>query len=137
MAKCVYNIYLYTHLYINKQDSVCPNSATEGGRERQINRKAISVTNALIISFGLLQACYMGLPSKRIWKLQLVQNMATQAILGAQIVVHVTPLLHKLLGAGLHLVQFKVLVMTYKAIYVKGPGYPCNCFGPIISACPI
>ncbi|KAK9394532.1 hypothetical protein NXF25_015060 [Crotalus adamanteus] len=57
-------------------------------------------------------------------RLQLVQNAAARAIVGTQRCAHVSPILRELhwLPVGLR-TQFKVLVITFKALHGIGPGY--------------
>lgn len=70
------------------------------------------------------------------WKLQLVQNIVAHMVMGAPGFAYVTPLLHE----ALHIqrgtyercpapfqVQFKVLLITFKALYDTGPGYMWDC----------
>ncbi|KAK9395419.1 hypothetical protein NXF25_018780 [Crotalus adamanteus] len=66
----------------------------------------------------------MGLPLKGVRRLQLVQNAAARAIVGAPRYAHVSPILRELhwLPVGLRM-QFKVLVITFKALHGIGPGY--------------
>ncbi|KAK9409653.1 hypothetical protein NXF25_000828 [Crotalus adamanteus] len=91
-----------------------------------LDREALlTVTHALVTSrLDYCNALYMGLPLKSIRRLQLVQNAAARVIVGAPRYTHVTPILRELhwFPIGLR-VQFKVLVITFKALYGSGPGY--------------
>ncbi|KAM6466454.1 uncharacterized protein PHA67_012250 [Liasis olivaceus] len=103
-----------------------------------------SVTHALVIShIDYCNALYMGLPLKSIRKLQLVQNAAVRAILGAPKMEHAPPLLRELLWVPeLHWdlvcfwIQFKVLAITFKALHGMGPGYLRDHLTPITSTQP-
>ena len=65
----------------------------------------------------------MGLPLKSIQKLQLVQNAAAWVSLGAPRLEHKTLLLRELHWVPVCFrVQFKVLVITFKALHGMGPG---------------
>ncbi|KAF7234746.1 Cytochrome P450 2D16 [Varanus komodoensis] len=66
----------------------------------------------------------MGLPLKTVRILQLVQNRAARLLTGAGHYVHMTPGLRQLHWLPIEVrAQFKVLVMTYKALNGLGPGY--------------
>ena len=97
-----------------------------------------TVTHALVISrIDYCNALYMGLPLKSIQKLQLAQNAAARAVLGAPRRAHITPLLCELHWLPVCFwVQFKVLVITFKALHGMGPGYLKDRLVPIRSTCP-
>ncbi|XP_058052944.1 uncharacterized protein LOC131205078 isoform X2 [Ahaetulla prasina] len=84
-----------------------------------------TVTHALVTSrLDYCNALYMGLPLKSTRRLQLVQNAAARGIEGASRSFHITPLLRKLHWLPVvFCVQFKVLVITFKALHGIGPGY--------------
>lgn len=76
---------------------------------------------------GLLNMLYIGLLLKTIWKLHLVQNVATWTVMGAcqcAYVLHVPSELHWL-PFGFW-VQLKALATTYKILYGIKPGYLSN-----------
>ncbi|KAF7254669.1 Cytoplasmic tyrosine-protein kinase BMX [Varanus komodoensis] len=83
------------------------------------------VTHALVTSrLDFCNALYMGLPLKTVQILQLVQNRAARLLTGTGRYVHMTPVLHQLHWLPIEVwTQFKVLVMTYKALNGLGPGY--------------
>ncbi|KAF7241018.1 RNA-directed DNA polymerase from mobile element jockey [Varanus komodoensis] len=84
-----------------------------------------TVTHALVTSrLNFCNALYMGLPLKMVRILQLVQNRAARLLTGTGCCVHMTPVLRQLHWLPIEVrAQFKVLVMTYKALNGLGPGY--------------
>ncbi|KAF7251566.1 Zinc finger FYVE domain-containing protein 26 [Varanus komodoensis] len=83
------------------------------------------VTHALVTShLDFCNALYLGLPLKTVRILQLVQNTAARLLTGTGHYVHMTPVLRQLHWLPIEVrAQFKVLVMTYKALNGLGPGY--------------
>ncbi|KAF7254388.1 Parkin coregulated gene protein [Varanus komodoensis] len=84
-----------------------------------------TVTHALVTSrLDFCNALYLGLPLKTVRILQLVQNRAARLLTGTGRYVHMTPVLRQLHWLPIEVrAQFKVLVMTYKALNGLGPGY--------------
>ncbi|KAF7247065.1 RNA-directed DNA polymerase from mobile element jockey [Varanus komodoensis] len=84
-----------------------------------------TVTHALVTSrLDFCSALYVGLPLKTVRILQLVQNRAARLLTGTGRYVHMTPVLRQLHWLPIEVrAQFKVLVMTYKALNGLGPGY--------------
>ncbi|KAF7236821.1 Serine protease 27 [Varanus komodoensis] len=84
-----------------------------------------TVTHALVTSrLDFCNALYVGLPLKTVRILQLVQNRAARLLTGTGRYVHMTPVLRQLHWLPIEVrAQFKVLVMTYKALNGLGPGY--------------
>ncbi|KAF7247744.1 Reverse transcriptase-like protein [Varanus komodoensis] len=84
-----------------------------------------TVTRALVTSqLDFCNALYMGLPLKTVQILQLVQNRAARLLTGTGRYVHMTPVLHQFHWLPIEVqAQFKVLVITYKALNGLGPGY--------------
>ena len=67
---------------------------------------------------------YMGLPLKMVRKLQFVQNAAARLITGTGRFEHIRPILAHLHWLPIRFwLQFKVLVMTFKALNSLGPRY--------------
>ncbi|KAF7235294.1 Vomeronasal type-2 receptor 26 [Varanus komodoensis] len=85
----------------------------------------VTVTRALVTSrLDFCNALYVGLPLKTIRILQLVQNRAARLLMGTGRYVHMTPVLRQLHWLPIEIrAQFKVLVMTYKALDFLGPCY--------------
>ncbi|KAF7246971.1 hypothetical protein EYD10_06929, partial [Varanus komodoensis] len=83
------------------------------------------VTHALVTShLDFCNALYVGLPLKTVRTLQLVQNRAARLLTGTGRYAHMTPVLRQLHWLPIEArAQFKVLIMTYKALNGLGPGY--------------
>ncbi|KAF7247602.1 Cytosolic 5'-nucleotidase 3A [Varanus komodoensis] len=81
------------------------------------------VTHALVTSrLDFCNVLYVGLPLKTVQTLQLVQNRAARLLTGRY--AHMTPVLRQLHWLPIEArAQFKVLIMTYKALNGLGPGY--------------
>ncbi|KAF7250425.1 hypothetical protein EYD10_03693 [Varanus komodoensis] len=84
-----------------------------------------TVIHALVTSrLDFCNALYMGLPLKTVRTLQLVQNRAARLLTGTGHYAHMTPVLRQLHWLPIEArAQFKVLIMTYKALNGLGPGY--------------
>ena len=66
-------------------------------------------------------------PQSLIYKLQRVQNASARLISGTKKHEHITPVLSSLHWLPVHLrVLFKVLLVTFKALYAGGPRYLCD-----------
>ncbi|KAF7250086.1 Microphthalmia-associated transcription factor [Varanus komodoensis] len=98
-----------------------------------------TVTHALVTSrFDFCNALYVGLPLKTVRILQLVQNRAARLLTGTGHYVHMTPVLCQLHWLPIEVrAQFKVLVMTYKALNSLGPGYLKERLCPYMPARPL
>lgn len=71
-------------------------------------------------------ALYTGLPSKWVWKLQLVQNAVPQLLSGATWSMWITPMPIS------YWVQLKVFAITYKTLLDLMPLYLWDCLSPIL-----
>ena len=87
-----------------------------------------TLVHALVVSrLTYCNTVYVGLPLRLRWKLQMVQNMASRLLTGVRKHQHISPTL-----AALHwlpvrfCIDFKVLMMTYKALNSFVPQY-CIC----------
>ena len=66
----------------------------------------------------------MGLPLKLMWKLQVVQNAAARLLTGVRKYQHISPILATLHWLSIRFrIDFKVLMLTYKALNSLGPRY--------------
>ncbi|XP_060550136.1 uncharacterized protein LOC132712506 [Pantherophis guttatus] len=85
----------------------------------------LTVTHALVTSqVDYCNVLYMELPLKSVRRLQLVQNAAVRAIVDAPRYTNITPIFRELYWLPIGLwTQFKVLVITFKALHGSGPGY--------------
>ncbi|KAF7246701.1 hypothetical protein EYD10_07390 [Varanus komodoensis] len=98
-----------------------------------------TVTHALVTSrLDFCNALYVGLPLKTVRILQLVQNRAARLLTGTGRYVHMTPVLRQLHWLPIEVrAQFKVLVMTYKALNGLGPGYLKERLHPYVPSRPL
>ncbi|KAF7244380.1 putative RNA-directed DNA polymerase from transposon BS [Varanus komodoensis] len=99
----------------------------------------VTVTHALVTSrLDFCNTLYVGLPLKTVRILQLVQNRAVRLLTGTGHYVHMTPVLRQLHWLPIEVrAQFKVLVMTYKALNSLGPGYLKERLHPYMPARPL
>ncbi|KAF7251034.1 putative RNA-directed DNA polymerase from transposon BS [Varanus komodoensis] len=99
----------------------------------------VTVTHALVTShLDFCNALYGGIPLKMVRILQLVQNRAARLLTGTGHYVHMTPVLRQLHWLPIEVrAQFKVLVMTYKALNGLGLGYLKECLHPYMPGRPL
>ena len=73
----------------------------------------------------------LGLPKKALRCLQCVQNASAKLIVGGKKHDHVTPILSSLHWLPVEQrITFKILLLTFKALHDKGPGYLKNLLVP-------
>ena len=92
----------------------------------------ITLVHVLVISIlDHCNALYVGLPLRLMRKLQVVQNAAARLLTGVRKHQHISPVLAKLhwLPICFH-IDFKVLMLTYKALNGLGPRYLVECLLP-------
>ena len=69
----------------------------------------------------------MGLPQKSLHRLQLTQNSAARTIQRIHRYHHITPVLQQLNWLTINCrCQFKILVLTFKALHSQTPQYICE-----------
>ncbi|KAF7243701.1 Pleckstrin-likey domain-containing family M member 3 [Varanus komodoensis] len=97
------------------------------------------VIHALVTSWlDYCNALYMGLPLKMVQILQLVQNKTVRLLMGTSRYSCITPVLYQLHWLPVEVqAQFKVLVLTYKALDILGPGYLKERLFPYMPSCPL
>ncbi|KAF7247022.1 putative RNA-directed DNA polymerase from transposon BS [Varanus komodoensis] len=98
-----------------------------------------TVTHALVTSrLDFCNALYVRLPLKTVRILQMVQNRAARLRMGTGHYSHITPVLYQLHWLPIKVrAQFKVLVITYKALNSLGPGYLKERLRPYLPSCPL
>ena len=79
---------------------------------------------------------YVGLPLRLMWTLQLVQNLVARLITGVNKFQHIFPTLATIhwLPIRFH-INFKVMIITFKALNGLGPRYLSECLLPARSVC--
>ena len=91
-----------------------------------LDRDNLATVVHALVTFRLdyCNALYVGLPLKTTWKVQLVQNAAARLLAGSSYRDHITPVLKELHWLPIRFrLEFKVLVMTFKALNGLGPRY--------------
>ncbi|KAF7250878.1 Protein translocase subunit SecA [Varanus komodoensis] len=98
-----------------------------------------TVTHPLVTSrLDFCNALYMGLSLKTVRILQMVQNRATRLLMRTGHYSHITPVPYQLHWLPIEVrAQFKVLVITYKALNGLGPGYLKERMRPYLPSCPL
>ena len=91
-----------------------------------------TLVHALVISrLDHCNTLYVGLPLRLMRKLQMVQNAAASLLSRVRKYQHISPTLAALHWLRIHFrIDFKVLIMTYKALNGLGPRYLADRFLP-------
>ena len=85
----------------------------------------------VILRLHHCNALYVGLPLRLMRKLQMVQNEAARLLSGMRKYQHISHTLAALPWPLVHFhIDFKVLMMTYKALNGLGPRYLAECLLP-------
>ena len=89
---------------------------------------AASVVHAFVTSrLDYCNSLYYNLPNVLISKLQRIQNIAARIVSRSQKYEHITPVLFNLHWLPVRQwVQYKILLLTYKAILAQAPEYLCQ-----------
>ena len=93
-----------------------------------------TIVNALIYSrLDYCNALYAGLNQSLIHRLQLVQNAAARLITGTRRSDHITPVLAELHWLPVSFrIDFKILLLTFKALNGLAPSYLCDMVKPYV-----
>ena len=107
---------------------------------RNINaiRKSLDTRTAEILIHAFVtsrldcgNAVLAGLPKHLIAKLQVVQNSAARVVLKIKKSDHITPALHHLHWLPIEQrIDYKILLLTWKALHGQAPGYMCDLVVP-------
>ena len=85
------------------------------------------ITSTVITRLDYCNSVYIGLPQKSLHRLQLTQNSAARTIQRIHRYHHITPVLQQLNWLTINCrCQFKILVLTFKALHSQTPQYICE-----------
>ncbi|KAF7235274.1 hypothetical protein EYD10_17889 [Varanus komodoensis] len=98
-----------------------------------------TVMHVLVTSrLDFCNVLYMGLPLKTVWILQMVQNRAARFLTRTGCYFHITLVLYQFHWLPIKVrAQFRVLVITYKALNGLGPGYLKEHLWPYLPSRPL
>ena len=83
----------------------------------------ILMTSSVLTRLDYCNSAYAGLPQKLLYKLQLTQNTAARISRHH----HITPTLQHLKWLPINKrCQYKILIMTFKALHSQVPSYMCD-----------
>ena len=87
----------------------------------------ILMTSTVLTRLDYCNSTYAGLPQKSLYKLQLAQNTAARFVARIPRHHHITPTLQHLKWLPINKrCQFKIFVMTFKALHSQVPSYICD-----------
>ena len=85
------------------------------------------MTSTVPTRLDYCNSTYAGLPQKSLYKLQLAQHTAARLVARIPRHHHITPTLKHLKRLPINKrCQFKILVMTFKALHSQVPSYMCD-----------
>ena len=85
------------------------------------------ITSTVLTRLDYCNSVYIGLPQKSLHRLQLTQNLAARTIQRIHHYHHITPVLQQLNWLTINCrCQFKILVLTFKALHSQTPQYICK-----------
>ena len=91
------------------------------------SRSKTLITSIVLSRLDYCNSVYIGLPQKSLHRLQLTHNSAARTVQRIHRYHHITPVLQQLNWLTINCrCQFKILVLTFKALYSQTPQYICK-----------